>query len=200
VVPPPSAVQPTAAAPPLADPDGPRPYIAATLTSGGAADAFVTTAAAPLLQAQIRHLLAVEAPIAFTSLARRVAEAWGIARVTERVRERLRDVLPDDACLVDEVVWLGADEAAAFRGFRVPGDAASLRAADDLPIAEVVNAMQWLLRQHAALADEDLAREAARCFGIQRLGSVVRDVMARALEQLVASGRGRRDGDLLRLP
>ena len=89
--------------------------------------------------------------------------------------------------------------AGAFRGFRVPGETPP-RAADDLPIAEIATAMQGLLRQHAALAEADLARAAARCFGIQRLGSVVRDVMAKALEHLVVTGRGRRDGVLVRLP
>ncbi len=184
---------------PVDDPDGPRPYVTATLPAGGSADDFVAAAAVPMLQQQIRALLAVEAPIAFHGLARRVAESWGLPRVTERVRERLREVLPGDVTVVDEVIW-GLDvDAAAFRGFRVPGETPP-RAADDLPIAEIANAMQWLLRQHAALAEADLAREAARCFGIQRLGSVVRDVMAKALEHLVVTGRGRRDGVLVRLP
>ena len=60
--------------------------------------------------------------------------------------------------------------------------------------------MAWLLRQHVTLTREDLAREAARCFGIQRLGSVVRQVMDRGIEQLLAAGRGELHGDLVRLP
>ncbi|MBX3465202.1 MAG: DUF3320 domain-containing protein, partial [Planctomycetes bacterium] len=182
------------------DPDGPRPYAVAVLPPGGGPEAFADASAAPILQAQIRALLAAEAPIVFANLAHRIAAAWRVPRVTERVRERLRQALPADVVVRDDVLWPGGAEAAGFRGFRVPGEAQEPRAAEDLPAVEVANAMHWLLRQHAALAEPDLAREAARCFGIQRLGSVVREVMARALEQLLAAGRGRRDGDVVRLP
>jgi hypothetical protein len=60
--------------------------------------------------------------------------------------------------------------------------------------------MVWLLRQHHGLAADDLLRETARTFGIQRLGSVVRDVMERALARLVEAGGCMRDGDVLRPP
>ena len=63
---------------------------------------------------------------------------------------------------------------------------------------EIGNAMLWLLRQHQALAADDLAREAARCFGITRLGVVVKDVMAQALAALVAAGGVRHDGAVVR--
>jgi Arc/MetJ family transcription regulator len=87
----------------------------------------------------------------------------------------------------------------AFRGFRVPrdGEEAS-RTAEELPQVEVGNAMRWLLQQHQALAADDLAREAARCFGITRLGSAVKEVMREAVERLVAAQRARREGDLIR--
>lgn len=195
VPPSPAAAGPT----PSADPDGPRPYVAARLTGGGAD--FTTAAAVPVLQAQLQALLAAEAPITFGALTRRVAETWGVARVTERVRDRVRDLLPAGAEVADDVLWPAAGDASAFRGFRVPGEGPlPPRAAEDLPIVEIANAMQWLLRQHAALTEDDLAREAARCFGITRLGSVVRDVMARALAHALASGRARRDGAVVRLP
>ncbi|MBL9078276.1 MAG: DUF3320 domain-containing protein [Planctomycetes bacterium] len=206
--PPPPPPAPAAEAPPAAaavpppafdDPDGPRPYVAAELPAGGDADAFAAADALPVLTAQCRSLLAVEAPVAFARLAHRIAEAWQLSRVTERVRERVREALPPEARLEQDVVWLGAP--GPWRGFRVPADGAgALRDADELPIVEVANAMQWLLRQHAALSADDLAREAARCFGIQRLGTVVREVMRRALEYLLAGDRARRDGDVVRSP
>jgi hypothetical protein len=99
------------------------------------------------------------------------------------------------------VLWRSSDDAQSFRGFRVPAEGADgARAAEELPLVEVMNAMAWLLRQHHALAAEDLAREAARCFGITRLGAVVRDAMERAVDRLVSAGRGVRDGEVVRLP
>jgi hypothetical protein len=123
-----------------------------------------------------------------------------VSRVTDRFRERVRSALPPATVEDDGVLWNAADQRGGFRGFRVPRNEQEERAIDELPIVEVVSAMVWLLRQHHALASDDLAREAARCFGIQRLGSVVRQVMGRALERLQETGQCERDGETVRWP
>ena len=98
------------------------------------------------------------------------------------------------------MLWLDDAQREAFAGFRVPPDEQHERAIDDIPGAELENAMRWLLRQHQALHGEDLARETARCFGIQRLGSVVREVMVAVLDRLAERGDCELDGDTVRLP
>jgi len=144
--------------------------------------------------------LQAEAPVVFDRLARTLASAWDISRVTDRVRERVRSALPSSVLEEDSVLWRDAQHRDAFRGFRVPRDEREERRAEELPSVEVVAAMAWLLRQHQALARDDLAREAARCFGIQRLGSVVRQVMAQGLERLAAAGLCELDGETVRAP
>tara|TARA_R110002072_G_scaffold243682_1_gene402797 strand:+ start:141626 stop:147715 length:6090 start_codon:yes stop_codon:yes gene_type:complete len=173
---------------PPEDPDGPRPYVPADLADS---DSDQQAAA---------NLLAAEAPIAFDRLVRTLAATWDVSRVTDRIRQRVRSALPTTAVEEDGVLWHVADQRGSFRGFRVPRNEQEERAIDELPTVEVVAAMAWLLRQHHALASDDLAREAARCFGIQRLGSVVRQVMGRALERLQETGQCERDGETVRLP
>jgi hypothetical protein len=168
------------------DPDGPRPYVPANL-HGLDSDKQMATS-----------VLAAEAPIAFGRLVRTLAAKWDVSRVTDRFRERVRSALPPATVEDDGVLWNAADQRGGFRGFRVPRNEQEERAIDELPIVEVVSAMVWLLRQHHALASDDLAREAARCFGIQRLGSVVRQVMGRALERLQETGQCERDGETVR--
>ncbi|MBZ0151542.1 MAG: DUF3320 domain-containing protein, partial [Planctomycetes bacterium] len=144
---------------------------------------------------------ATEAPLTFDRLARTVAAAWGLGRVTERVRERLREALPATVHEVDGVLFADAAQRTTFAGFRVPAadDAGSVRSIDELPAIEIEHAMLWLLRQHQALALDDLARETARCFGITRLGSRVREAM-RIVAGRIASGENvRLDGEVLRL-
>ncbi|MCA8952242.1 MAG: DUF3320 domain-containing protein, partial [Planctomycetes bacterium] len=183
------------------DPFGPRPYVAADLRSVDRPDDFHEKASWTRVRSQIEEVLAIEAPIAFDRLAKTVATAWGVTRVTERVRARVRAALPGETCELDGVLHVSIERAERFRGFRVPsGDATSERPAEDLPLIEVVNAMSWLLRQHHALSADDLARETARCFGINRLGTVVRGVMDSGLERLVAAELAVRDGDTVRLP
>ena len=173
-----------------ADPDGPRPYVAATLPAAGTPEDFLAAAALRVLREQATKVLTVEAPIVFDRLCRTLAVAWDLARLTDRVRERIRSALPPGTVVQDDVVW----------PFRVPRDGEEAeRSAEELPVVEIGNAMVWLLRQHQALAVDDLAREAARCFGITRLGAVVKEVMAGVVERLVGEGRVVRDGEVVRL-
>lgn len=188
------------AAPPPVDPEGPRPYVVARLEPvGGDPDLYAATSTERVRE-HVRDVLRAEAPIAFDRLARAVAHAWGVTRLTGKVRRRVRDVLPEDAFERDGIVHESAALADAFVGFRVPESEADERPADELPLVEVTNAMRWLLQQHLALLAEDLAREAAKSFGITRLGSVVRGVMEDGLEALVAAGDAERDGEMVRLP
>ncbi|MFY9342445.1 MAG: DUF3320 domain-containing protein, partial [Planctomycetota bacterium] len=151
------------------------------------------------VRAQIEQVLRREGPVVFERLARTVAAAWGVSRVTERVRERLRSALPATAVVDGDVVWADKQQRDTFRGFRGPADGGDAeRAAEELPAPELANALRWLLRQHQALPAADLAREAARCFGIARLGNVVREVMTAAIERLVAGGDAVRGGDVVR--
>ncbi|MFM1873303.1 MAG: hypothetical protein RL398_2725, partial [Planctomycetota bacterium] len=187
------------AEPSVADATGPRPYVAAVLDRAGDAEAFARPGSDRKVAAAIAAVVAVEAPITFDRLARTVADAFGVGRVTERVRERIRRVLPMANCDGGEVVWADPAEVAEFVGFRTPGaDPATVRSVEEVPGIEVENAMRWLLRQHGAMAADDLARETARQFGISRLGAVVREHMDAALAVLVESGAAQRDGDVVR--
>jgi very-short-patch-repair endonuclease len=180
--------EPESAHVPPPDPDGPRPH---ELLQGACASDDGDA---------VRRMLEVEAPMVFERLVRRLAEAWDVSRVTDKVRARVRAALPPGSQSEHDTVWAGDEQRAAFRGFRVPEDQRSERSAEELPMVEVTHAMVWLLRQHHALAAEDLMRECARCFGISRLGSNVREVMARGVDLLVAAGHGVRNGDHVSMP
>ncbi len=182
------------------DPDGARPYVVKELAAAGTPEQFQSAAGLRVVRDQATVLLLAEGPLVFDRLARTIAASFDLSRLTDRVRERVRAALPADVVVDGDVVWRDAAQRDAFRGFRVPRDGEDAsRTAEELPAVEVGNAMRWLLQQHQALAADDLAREAARCFGITRLGAVVKDVMAQALAALVAAGGAVRDGDFVRL-
>jgi hypothetical protein len=181
------------------DADGPRPFVAATLPVVGTPEDFQAAAALGELRRQIQSVLAHEGPVVFDRLAWITAAAWDLSRVTDRVRDRVRSALPPTAIVDGEVWWADAAQRDTFRGFREPGDdEATQRPVEELPSVEIANAMRWLLRQHQALAADDLAREAARCFGITRLGAVVKSTMAAVIERMLQDGRLSRDGEVLR--
>jgi very-short-patch-repair endonuclease len=195
-----SAEPPEPSSAPPIDPDGPRPYRSCQLEIAGDAAAFHAPASLRQVQRQVATVLAAEMPVVFERLCRLVGAAWGL-RLSDRVRARVRAALAPGAVVVDDVVWSDRGDIDEFRGFRVPEAGAEVvRTAEELPAVEVQNALAWLLRQHQAIAQDDLVREAARAFGIARVGSVVREVMERALEGLVQGGRARREGGVVRLP
>jgi very-short-patch-repair endonuclease len=206
----PAVVEPAAAVPveaaseavaePPLDADGPRPFVAASLPGAGTPEEFQAAAALRSLRTQIEAVLQQEGPVVFDRLAWLTAAAWDLSRVTDRVRDRIRSALPPTTVADGDVLWADAAQRDTFRGFREPGDEeATQRPVEELPPVEIANAMCWLLRQHQALAPDDLAREAARCFGITRLGAVVKSTMAGVVEQMLGDGRLARDGEVLRL-
>jgi hypothetical protein len=116
------------------------------------------------------------------------------------VREHVRALLPAAARAIHGTLWTEDQDPAAFALFRTSPVGAAARDADQVPELEISNAMAWLLSQHGALAVDDLLREAARLFGITRLGAGVRAAMHLGLEQLAARQGCVVEGDQARLP
>ena len=69
------------------------------------------------------------------------------------------------------------------------------READDLPLQEVANAAHDVLRKSIRMPAEDLARETARLFGFQRMGTKVSKRMHAGISRLIEDGRAAHKGE-----
>jgi very-short-patch-repair endonuclease len=175
-------------------------YTACELPRSTDAGAFHATVHSRRLAEQAEQVLASETPIVFDLLARRLCEAWGVGRMTERVRSRVERILQlVDHREHDGALWAPGVDPAGWRGFRASQPGNADREAEQLPSVEIVNAMVWVLEQHGSLSEEDLMREAARVFGITRLGRAVRAVMQHAMRRLLRDGAGILEAGLVRL-
>jgi hypothetical protein len=130
-------------------------------------------------------------------LARRLLEAWGLTKLTPRVRTRIEEQVAEltkrgVALTRGEFLWSGARAPAGYTEFR---GAHVEREAAQLPPEEVANAAAWVLSQALSLGREDLFRETGRLFGIQRLTRTVLPVLQAGLEQLVSQGRCALEGE-----
>ena len=151
------------------------------------------------VQLQIESVLRAEAPIDVELLVRRIASAWGIGRVTARVRDHIR-TLADGLALVHEtVLWCEDQVPADYRDFRTSPAGAADRDAEHLPPIEVANAIAWLLAQHGSMSEEECVREAARQFGFTRVGAAVRSSMLAGLDLALQHRGVGREGGLIRL-
>ena len=133
---------------------------------------------------------------------RQVIACWGLSSLGRRIRRVLDDTLGAIAdshrpTVVGDTLWpVGVDEA-RWVAFRVvdPQDPDTKRRADEIPPAEIANAAAWVLERAKTISREDLARETARAFGIDRLGTKVRATMEVGIDRLAARGRCELDGD-----
>ena len=148
------------------------------------------------LVAAVREVVRVEAPVHVDELTRRVAGAYGVSRLSDRVRRRVREAVDAVAqsgglVLREAFVWPAGVDPAAWSTVRGAGP----RDASLIPPEEVAAAVEQVL--HAALScpEDALLREAARRFGIIRLGVKVTTAMQSGLAISVARGRARRVGD-----
>jgi Protein of unknown function (DUF3320) len=145
----------------------------------GAREQFYQRTANASLRKLIAAIVQHEGPISLPLLTRRLAVAWGVGRVNERVLERVRSLLTRTLVTVQQssagvFLWPATMLPETYDGVRVPGvTPESLREAADLPIEEVANGVLCLLRQHISIPEATLRREVRRMFGFQRPGRVI---------------------------
>jgi very-short-patch-repair endonuclease len=190
---------PDAAAPadPAAAP-GLAPYLV-TAIDGGNADLFYERASIPLLRAQLANVIRNEGPVTQAVLFRRVARAWGVARLTRRAEEHLARLVPHAPVAANDgtvVYWPEGVVPANWEGLRVPNvDAESRRGIDDIALEELGNAASYVLARQGATSREGLARAVCRLFGISRTTADAEERIGRALLAEPAASRvGVEDG------
>ncbi|RKH99628.1 DUF3320 domain-containing protein [Corallococcus sp. AB038B] len=208
-VPPPLAAEPPPVQPVnTSAPASPQPVVAGPSASAQAyvpatlramkegADLFATASDASLRE-HLQSVIDQEAPLHEDLLARRVLDAWGLTKLTPRVRKRLEEQLQALAkrgtvTIQEEFLWSTSRGPARYSGFR---GAHPEREAAHLPPEEVANAAAAVLTQALSLEREDLLRETARCFGIQRLTKAVIPVLEAGLTLLLQRGHCLAEGE-----
>jgi hypothetical protein len=153
----------------------------------------------------IDTVLTVEAPIHVDLLARRVGAYFGIARVTARVGERVRELVATRGHYGDaddtDVVWRRDQDVRALPTVRTADEAAETRRdVDEIPLAEVAAAAAVVLSRAIGAPLDDLARDTARLLGFARVTDRVARRMRTGIDLLVARGGCLVDGDRASLP
>jgi len=168
------------------------------------AEEFYEPAREEDLRKVITAVLAVEAPMQLSLLARRVSAYFGIGRVTERVAERVRAFAADRALIGSDgdpdVVWRTDQDRAVWPVVRVPALASETRRSiDELPLAEIAAASLVVLQRHQGLSAAALSCEAAKLLGIARQDEKVGKRMADGVLVLAAKGLCAVDGEQVTL-
>ena len=150
---------------------------------------------------QIVQIVSGEGPVSLDSATRRIAATWGLDRVSSRVLDRVRKLVPAEhvylqASDAGDFLWPVDSSPEDYRDFRVPdGDGKGARQAAELPLEEIDNAAHHILASHFSAPMDELVRETAKLFGFQRLGRIVDERMRMGIELLIERKAIRLDGE-----
>lgn len=170
-----------------------KPYIA---WIGGAffpqAD-FSEPRSMSVIRSQITKILEVEAPICANLLCRRVARAWGFARVTRGITNTILRAIPPNIPVTGDygnrVFWKPGQNPSQWHSWRVAANPAERRDLSDIPTEELANAMYDVLVGFQSSEQDTLYRETLKALGFTSLTAKVRPYLDAALSHLRQSGR-----------
>ncbi|MDT8390111.1 MAG: DUF3320 domain-containing protein, partial [Lentisphaeria bacterium] len=159
-------------------------------TSTANTEAFMSLRYRPKIMAQIEAVISREAPICRNVLYRRVADLWGIKRVTEKIRKVFEDALSSNlshGVVVDEndVFWSKLKQSGDYQHFRYSSKNEDYRRLlDEIPIEEIANAMYYVMCEYHSCKADALYRETAAVFGVARVTKKSEDFLKAALQNL----------------
>jgi len=145
-------------------------------------DRFGDPAYMSALQSMIGRVVTQEAPIRDDALVERVARAHGIARSGPQVKARILSAAQESALLRSEAggnvfIWLNHADSTKWTEARAPATSADIRQIEDIALEELAAALR------VTKGDDPLV-EAARFFGVRRLGTAARARLQMAYDRL----------------
>jgi very-short-patch-repair endonuclease len=163
-----------------------KEYIFANLSSVSyVADIDAVIDSPAQVKHQLEELISIEQPITNTLLYKRIAEIWGISRVTSRLQVMINSLLIDTYKdpLSDSIsiYWADSEKSINYKEYRLN----SRRDIQDIPIIEVMNAALYVLEQQISLPAEDLKRLTSQVLGFSRKGANIDAATSRAVQLLL---------------
>jgi len=150
---------------------------------------FADPANRPQVEKVVRAVVEREGPIYADVLARRVAGAWGVTRMTDKASDVVSAAIPSDIVISTHgtggVYWPSGVDPESYAGYRVPSsDPTAKRAIDEIPLEEIRNAMRDMLADLGTCPKEDLYRETMKTFGYASVTPKSRTYLDAALSML----------------
>ncbi|MBR1725017.1 MAG: DUF3320 domain-containing protein, partial [Ruminococcus sp.] len=152
----------------------------------------------------IGWILEAEAPVAYSSMKKRIISAWGISRSGSRVDNTFTAALAPLGCREtvsvsgESFLWSTGMEPERYEGCRVPEpELGDKRPISEICPEELANAAALIISEQISMERSDLMREMSRLFGYPRLTSASEPILsegidrAAELQKLVITPEGR---------
>lgn len=160
--------------------------------SGGVSvlDALPSPSASGRVRSAIVEAIAAEGPISRERLARMVAEAFGLSRVSGARAAAILRLIPDAHTRQgdEQFVWPADADVSMWRDVRTssPGESRPL---ESVALEEIANAMAVVAELGGGVRENEIKREALRLFGGRRMTTQISERLAEALTVAVATRR-----------
>lgn len=151
---------------------------------------FHDSGAQPILKRMLFQIVEAEGPVHKDVVASRLAQAWGLERVGERmfhaVTAAWRSLSRENQVRIQGTFLWPCREAFHIT-VRQPtqGDDQSRRSIHEIPPEEIILAMKNLVRDSLSIEPDKLFVYVARIFGFERAGNHIHKALENALKELV---------------
>ncbi len=145
----------------------------------------------------VREMVEVEGPVVDELVMRRLIAAYGVDRLTAKVRGRCEDIL--QKAIASGAVRRDGDALWPARGELVCEPRTGERSLDEIPLAERAAAVVWVLREQVSLPLDELVKEAAKVLGVARVTGRTAGVMEEGVDEAVRRGDASVDGRVVSL-
>ena len=157
-------------------------------------DRFYESSSRVRIAKMLEEVVSVEGPVCENVLRKRVAKAWGLSRITDNVNRVFDSCMPTSGTITSHdtgrVFWAPGQDPAAYSDYRIPSDDEnSRRTLEEIPPEEIANAMCEVLSELGGCHQDELYREAIKCFGLSALTAKARKFLDIAFTSLQNSGR-----------
>ncbi|WLD93800.1 DUF3320 domain-containing protein [Alkalihalobacillus sp. AL-G] len=137
-------------------------------------DYFYTYEGRPVIQEQIKKIIADEAPVSFSRLTKAIINAWGFSRSGAKLEKVIQDVLT--GMTVYETIedkgsflWNNEEQFNSYRDFRIKNR--YRRSLQDISKIEYSNGIIQIMKTALRLPKADIVREISKQLGYNRTSS-----------------------------
>ncbi len=151
---------------------------------------FHDSDALPVLKRMLSQIVDVEGPVHKDIAATRLAKAWELERVGERmmhaVKSAWRSLSREGLLKIQgEFLWPSAPSFQLLVRQPNPSDDESRRSIEEIPSEEIALAMKNLVRDSLSIKRESLLLDVARVFGFERAGNQIQKALEDTFDELV---------------
>ncbi|TYP69637.1 DUF3320 domain-containing protein [Paenibacillus methanolicus] len=156
-------------------------------------DAFYASSNAGFILEQIRQVIQAEGPISRGLLAKRILQAWGIARLGAKLDQRFTELLQQVSETRTEregtvYFWPAGVNPSEYAHFRVAEEDALRRTAEELPPEEIAAAVQYVLASQISLPQDELVKQVVKALGYARSGAALDKAVRAGIECALERG------------